>query len=38
MLNFQRKVVRYKAVQIPEELGEVFLQFSRDDTLNNTEI
>ena len=36
MLNFQRKVVRYKAVQIPKELGEVFLQFSRDNTLNNT--
>ena len=37
MLNFQRKVVRYKAVQIPKELGEVFLQFSRDNILNNTE-
>ena len=38
MLNFQRKVVvRYKVVQIPKELGEVFLQFSRDNTLNNTE-
>ena len=37
VLNFQRKVVWYKAVQIPKELGEVFLQFSRDNTLNNTE-
>ena len=37
MPNFQRKVARYKAVQIHKELGEVFLQFSRDKTLNNTE-
>ena len=37
MLNFQTKVVRYKAVQIPKELGEVFLHFARDNTLNNTE-
>ena len=37
MLNFQRKAVRYKAVQIPKEPGEVFLQFSRDNILNSTE-
>ena len=37
MLNFQRKVVRYKAAQISKGLGEVFLQLSRDNTLNNTE-
>ena len=37
ILNFQRKVAQYKAVQIHKELDEVFLQFSRDNTLNNTE-